>query len=66
MGKSKVLINITKDNGIGIDKQYHDKVFQLFQRLDDIKTERTEVGLAIVKKIVENFGGNIWLDSEKR
>ena len=54
-----------KDNGIGIDKQYHDKVFQIFQRLDDIKTEGTGVGLAIVKKIVESFGGNIWLDSEK-
>ncbi|MEK7397107.1 MAG: ATP-binding protein [Candidatus Poribacteria bacterium] len=54
-----------KDNGIGIDKQYHNKVFQIFQRLDDIKTEGTGVGLAIVKKIVESFGGNLWLDSEK-
>lgn len=51
-----------KDNGIGIDKQYHDKIFKIFHSLNKSK-ESTGVGLSIVKKIVELHKGEVWLES---
>ncbi|RZK73912.1 MAG: GAF domain-containing protein, partial [Pedobacter sp.] len=54
-----------KDNGIGIDVNYHDKVFELFKRMENVKDfEGTGVGLAIVKRILEKHNARIWFESE--
>lgn len=53
------------DNGPGIDQKYQEKIFQMFQTLYKIDdTQSTGVGLSVVKKIVEQFGGKIWVESQ--
>ncbi len=52
-----------RDNGQGIDPEYHDKVFELFERLD-LETDGTGIGLALVKRIVEVHGGRVWVESD--
>ena len=51
------------DNGIGIPERYQEKIFQVFQVLEESE-DSTGVGLSIVKKVVDFYGGEIWVDSE--
>ena len=56
---------IVIDNGIGFDMKYHDRIFGMFQRLHrQEQIPGTGIGLAIVKKHVEMWGGRVWVTSE--
>ncbi|MFI1743403.1 PAS domain-containing sensor histidine kinase [Thalassobellus sediminis] len=52
-----------KDNGIGIEEKYHDQIFKIFHSLNRSK-ESSGIGLSIVKKIVDLYEGNVWIESE--
>lgn len=56
-------ILFVKDNGIGIKKEFHEKIFGLFDKLDP-SSDGTGIGLALVKRIIEVHGGRVWVESD--
>jgi signal transduction histidine kinase len=55
-----------KDNGIGIDPKYHSQLFGIFKRLHTAKEyEGTGAGLSIVKRVIDDHGGKVWIDSQE-
>ena len=58
----KTVISVT-DNGIGIELEYQNKVFDLFERLNQ-NIDGTGIGLGVVKRIIEAHGGEVWVDSD--
>lgn len=53
-----------RDNGLGIAPQFHERAFGMFKRLHQGSTKGTGIGLAVCKRIVEHYGGKIWIESE--
>lgn len=62
-GTDGKLTFFVKDNGIGIDRQFHQRIFGLFNKLNP-DSDGTGVGLALVKRIIEIHEGRIWVESE--
>jgi signal transduction histidine kinase len=63
MDTDQKIIFYVRDNGMGIDPQYHERIFGLFNRLDP-SINGTGIGLTLVKRIIEIHNGRIWVNSK--
>jgi signal transduction histidine kinase len=61
--KGEEPIFFVKDNGVGIEPKYREKIFGLFEKLDP-SSEGIGIGLALVKRIIEMHGGEVWVESD--
>jgi signal transduction histidine kinase len=61
--KNGETIFFVKDNGIGIDPQYHSKIFGIFEKMNP-KSPGAGLGLSMIQRIVEKCGGRVWVESE--
>jgi PAS domain S-box-containing protein len=63
--KADEWVFLVKDNGIGIRPEYAGRIFGLFRRLHGVEIPGTGIGLAICKRIIDHYGGRIWVQSQE-